>query len=589
MFLLRKLESLLLRTQQTHNQLLTTSATMRLLPSYLQGLLVVGVSSIVTPESNPIVTVKQGKLKGATKNLLDGSTYYSFKGIPYAQPPIGKLRFKAPLSPKPWEGTYEAIEHGPVCPQVDITTGQPIEGSENCLFLNVYTKSLQPHAKIPVMVFIHGGAYMSGSGDTDTLGPEFLVQHDVILVTINYRLEVLGFLCLDTPEVPGNAGMKDQVAALRWVRQNIAQFGGDPDNVTIFGESAGSASVTHHMISPMSKGLFQKAIAQSGVCIEDWAITRDAKSRAFRAGKYLGKDTNDVNELLEFLQGVPALDLANITFKTRTPDEKFRGLPMHFVPVVEKCFDNVEAFLDEEPVEKVLAKKLNRVPLMIGYMSHEGLLMLNDRLKKADVYNNNSHYLVPRDIAAKISEAKRKEFGERILRFYTGDKGMSAETAEGVVDMQTDINFAYNTHRFANFYSATNEPIYLYKFSFDTELNVVKLFASPPASTMKGACHADDLFYLFYNEINKDAYEQKDNLKKIVFDVTKLWADFAKTGNPTPDHSTVRWAPFTRTGKEYFNIDDPMTPGHSTEQNRVDFWNRMYCEAGAPCITKSTL
>ncbi|XP_063839324.1 carboxylic ester hydrolase-like [Ostrinia nubilalis] len=568
MFLLRKLEGLLMRTKQNSSQFLSTSGTM----------------------SNPIVTVKEGKLKGATKKLLDGSTYYSFKGIPYAQPPIGKLRFKAPLPPKPWEGIHEAIEHGAVCPQADITTMQLVEGSENCLFLNVYSKSLQPDAKQPVMVFIHGGAYMSGSGDTDTLGPEFLIQHDVILVTINYRLEVLGFLCLDTADVPGNAGMKDQVAALRWVQSNIAQFGGDPNNVTIFGESAGSASVTQHMISPMSKGLFHKAIAQSGTCLEDWSIGRKAKERAFRAARYLGNETENVDELLEFLQGEPATNLAHLTMKTRTPDEKFRGLPIHFTPVVEKPFDNVDRFLDEEPIDKVLTNKIHKVPLMIGYVSHEGLLMLADRLRKADLYNKESHYLVPRDIATKLSDEKRKEFGERILRFYTGDKGISSETAEAIVDMQTDLNFAYNTHRFAHYYSATNEPIYLYRFSFDTELNFIKSIAVGQSQVdMKGACHADDLFYLFNNEMNKDFIEKKDYLQKIVFDVTKLWTDFAKTGNPTPGDSSVRWAPYTRAGKEFLDLNHSMTPGHNPEGPRIDFWNKLYCDAGLPCITKSTL
>ncbi|KOB56298.1 Carboxylesterase CXE23, partial [Operophtera brumata] len=175
-------------------------------PSKSSGL--VCKSSITDHDiDDPIVTVKQGQLQGSILKLLNDSPYFSFKGIPYAQPPVGDLRFKAPLPPTPWSGIRNATEHGSYCTQYDMNTNQILNGSEDCLFLNVYTKSLHPHAKIPVMVYIHGGAFMSGSGDTDTYGPEFLIQHDVILVTMNYRLEVLGFLCLDTPEVPGNAGM----------------------------------------------------------------------------------------------------------------------------------------------------------------------------------------------------------------------------------------------------------------------------------------------------------------------------------------------------------------------------------------------
>lgn len=135
------------------------------------------------------------------------------------------------------------------------------------------------------MVYIHGGAYLYGSGNDDIHGPEFLLQHDITLVTFNYRLEALGFLCLDTPEIPGNAGMKDQVAALRWVQENIEKFGSDPHNVTIFGESAGGTSVTYHLLSSMSNGLFHKVIAQSGVCISDWAQGKYGKDRALRAAK----------------------------------------------------------------------------------------------------------------------------------------------------------------------------------------------------------------------------------------------------------------------------------------------------------------
>lgn len=125
-----------------------------------------------------------------------------------------------------------------MCPQVDIFTKEYLPGDEDCLYLNVYTPELNPKNPLPVMFFIHGGAFKSGSGNIDHYGPDFLVQYGIVLVTINYRLEALGFLCLDTAEVPGNAGMKDQVTALKWVHENIANFGGDPKNVTIFGESA---------------------------------------------------------------------------------------------------------------------------------------------------------------------------------------------------------------------------------------------------------------------------------------------------------------------------------------------------------------
>ncbi|KAM3961914.1 juvenile hormone esterase-like [Aphomia sociella] len=535
--------------------------------------------------NNPIVTVREGKLKGAVETLLNGGIYFSFKGIPYAQPPIGKLRFKAPLPPKTWEGVHEALKHGAVCPQFDITTEELIEGNEDCLFLNVYTKSLQSSAKLPVMVYIHGGSFTSGSGDSDFLGPKYLLQHDVILVTLNYRLELLGFLSLDIPEVPGNAGMKDQIAALKWVQNNIAQFGGDPNNVSIFGESAGAAAVSHHLMSPMSKGLFHRVIEQSGTSIDDWAIGRNPVPRAFRAAKVLGKDTDNVQELLEFLQSVPALDLAGLTFKTDTEDEKHRGLPIHFSPVIEKRFKNVEPFLCEEPIDILLAGKANKVPLIAGYNSAEGLLMLSDHLMKADFRNKNPKYLVPREIAQKVTERKTEEFGERIKKFYVGNKGFSNDTAEGIVNLQTDLNFAYNNHRFLHLYSATNKTTYQYRFNYVTDMNFVKRALG--LTYFKGVAHADDLYYLFNNNDTKDVYEKQEKVRQIIYKVTKLWTDFAKTGNPTPDRSLgVKWEPFTRDAKQYIRLEEPLSMGHAAERDRINFWDKMYCESGLPCIAK---
>lgn len=403
-----------------------------------------------------------------------------------------------------------------------------IEGNEDCLFLNIYSKSLRADIKIPVMVYIHGGAFMSGSGDASSYGPEFLLQHDVILVTMNYRLEVLGFLCLDTPEAPGNAGMKDQVAALRWIKENIAKFGGDPDNITIFGESSGSHAVTYHMLSPMSKGLFNKVIGQSGVCIQDWGLSTGAVERAFRVGKLLGKETNDVNELLSFLITVPALKLAKMTLLIKTEVDEHVGLPKYFFPVVEKQFQNVEPFLVEDTLDILLSGKANKVPFMIGYNSAEGLLMLQDQLNKTNIVNSQSSLLVPNEVARRVSKEKLKEFGKRIKRYYVGERDLSHETKQEIVNMQTDINFAYNTHRFIKFYSGLNAPIYMFRFDYVTALNVVKNIIG--FKEIAGACHADDLFYLFYNVLNRDAYNGDENLRRIVFNLTKKWTDFAKTG-----------------------------------------------------------
>ncbi|XP_038210350.1 esterase FE4-like [Zerene cesonia] len=534
--------------------------------------------------TSPIVQIKDGQLRGNVQQLFDNSEYYSFKGIPYGQAPVGKLRFKAPLPVQPWQGVYNATEHGSVCPQFDVYTRQLQTGSEDCLFLNVYTKSLNHNANKAVMVFIHGGAYMFGSGDDTLLGPEFLVQHDIVLVTINYRLEVFGFLCLDIPEVPGNAGMKDQVLALQWVKNNIQQFGGDANNITIFGESAGAASVTYHLISPLSKGLFNKAIAQSGTCTVDWAQTINAQDRAFRLCKVLGKDTRDPKEALDFLQSVPMKDLIRKTFKTMTKEEEHRGLPMHFVPVVEK-FDN-NAFLSEKPQDLLIAGKSLNIPLMIGYNNKEGMISVPMEVAKLEYRNKIPSSYIPRSICNNITADKLNEFGKRIKEFYCNGKDFNAEDVDRVCSLLSDLYFVSAIHIFTYNYAKNAESVYMYRFNFDTELNLLK---SIMGFNMKGASHADELFYLFSSSFNRDTYRDNPRLKEIVDQVTMLWTDFAKNGNPTLNSPGIKWNPYTIDGKEYLNIDEYYSSGKYADRENVEFWNKLYKEAGLMHISKSKL
>lgn len=235
--------------------------------------------------------------------------YYSFKGIPYAEPPVGDLRFRAPRPNRPWEGVRDATKHGNTCPSGAILGGPG--GDEDCLFLNIYTRNLKE--KRPVMVWIHGGSFSGGSGDSWIYGPDHIIDDGVLLVTINYRLGVLGFMSTGDSHAPGNYGLKDMVLALKWIQRNIAEFGGDPDNVTIFGESAGGAAVHYLVLSSETKGLFTRAISQSGSALNPWAFQTNPVNVAYQLGRDLRLSWSSNEDLVRQLREVDPADLVRAT------------------------------------------------------------------------------------------------------------------------------------------------------------------------------------------------------------------------------------------------------------------------------------
>ncbi|KAG6453074.1 esterase FE4 isoform X2 [Manduca sexta] len=472
-----------------------------------------------------IVSVEQGALQGIVCG--HGSPkYVAFKGIPYAKPPLGKLRFKAPEPPESWAGVRDASAHGPVCPQYNERMNRIETGSEDCLYLNVYTKYVNPQKLLPVLVWIHGGGFYTGSGNSDFYGPEYFMAHDLILVTFNYRLEVLGFLCLDNDEVPGNAGLKDQVAALKWVKKNIKAFGGDSNNITIFGCSAGSGSVSGHLVSDMSNGLFDKAICQSGVCLNEWFYNIYARERAFQLGKLLGIDTEDDNELLNFLRNVPSSSLVNITLPPLDANNFDLTDNIIFGPVVEKTSLNVKKFLRYPPPYFVRKGHMADVPIILGYTSGEGIEIARN-LSKTALYYTKTGSIVPRELKLKWTPEQTLNVDVKIREHYFQGKEISKEMSQAVSNLETDRLFAYNIMRYARYHVRHNScPAYLYKFEAETERNYTKSHYN--LDSIKGVCHSDDLMY-FFNVTCLDIPVSKES-KRIIEKCVQLWTNFATTG-----------------------------------------------------------
>jgi para-nitrobenzyl esterase len=277
------------------------------------------------PANGPVVSIIGGEVRGLLLRRPDGA---AFLGLPFAGPPVGDLRWREPAPVKPWSGIREASDFGPSCAQIDAGWNHDAatRGSEDCLYLNVWTPEWPVSSPKAVMVWLHGGANMGGTASFGYHGTA-LARHDVIVVTVNYRLGIFGFLA--HPELAaesahrasGNCGLLDQIAALRWVHENIAKFGGDPGRVTLFGQSAGAQDTGLLMTSPLSKGLFQRAIAESGTVLVRGPVMR-VRAQAEQAGKdYAAKLHAPAGREIAYLRGLPAAELLAASPPYGSPDE----------------------------------------------------------------------------------------------------------------------------------------------------------------------------------------------------------------------------------------------------------------------------
>ncbi|XP_022828112.1 pyrethroid hydrolase Ces2e-like isoform X1 [Spodoptera litura] len=533
------------------------------------------------------VRVNEGLLEGERVDNHYGGSFYSFKGIPYAQPPVGDLRFKAPLPPKSWDGVRSAKEFGPKSFQNDILMKTGLVGDEDCLYLNVYTPEVKPDKPLPVMFWIHGGGFYCGSGNDDLYGPEFLIRHDVILVTINYRVDVLGFLCLDTEDIPGNAGMKDQVQALRWVNKNIASFGGDPKNITIFGESAGGSSVSYHLISPMSKGLFKRAIAQSGVSTCAWAQAIEPRERALALAGSLGFYSEDDKELYEFFKNQPKESLVGVQCPVATFEAFKGGLDIYFNVANEKKFGDNERFFYGDMLDVISNSIHEGVEIMMGSTTEEGLISYADSedimktLKLAKVY---PEYFVNKLVAFSLPLKQQLKIGKEVRKFYFNDQINVPDDWDKLINFTSMQNFVYPERQWAKHCAqAKKHKLFLYKFSCKTERNFIAKMRgmTEMLGNREVTCHADELPYLFNFKMMPTKLDTTSETFQLMERLMKLWTNFAKYGNPTPDDSLgAKWAPYTLENQEYLDIGNELKAGTAPDAEETQFWDKLYEKYG---------
>lgn len=356
------------------------------------------------------------------------------------------------------------------------------------------------------MVWFHGGGFQNEFGARVTHTPRFLLRHDVIVVILTYRVGAYGFLCLDTPEVPGNQGLKDQLYALRWVKNNIEAFGGDANQITIFGESAGALSVDFHLIYA-EDNLFNNVIIQSGTIFTPYTIVDADPSAALKLAEHIGFNTSNVTDALAFLRTVDTDFVVSATYATN----------LLLKPCVEKEFENVERYVPENPINMNLPKK--NIAILIGLNSNEAWAFIahmdSEMLKSFNPFDEiHDHFEFEKEYGAEMEDLVR--------RYYIGDEDVTEDVKIGLSDFISDVTFSYPTHRTIE-KNIENEKIFLYMFSYEGDRNYVKRRDN---ITVSGAIHADEISYLFEVSFITETPTSEDQL--MIDRMTTMWTNFAK-------------------------------------------------------------
>jgi para-nitrobenzyl esterase len=484
----------------------------------------IGVAVTAAPE---VVRVDSGQIAGVS---ADGVR--AFKGIPYAAPPVGDLRWKPPQPAAPWSGVKAADTFGPECVQTaypagSVYTMEPAPQSEDCLYLNVWTAATAAD-KRPVMVWIHGGAWTRGSSSIATYDGAALARKGVVVVTVNYRLGPLGFLAHPelTAESPhhssGNYAILDHVAALQWVQRNIAAFGGDPANITIFGESAGSWSVNATQATPLARGLFHRAIGESGAQFSRTPRLADAEQGGLALAKAVGADS------LKALRGVPADQLAA-------------------VPAFRSSI-NVDGWVLPDEVRTIFAqRKHNDVPVLVGSNANEWTTL-------------SSAAAFPRTVAdfRKRIDAQfpglAKEFDEAYPVKSDGD------IAEVMLALGRDTTFSVEMRTWARMVTAGQRKAFLYQFTH---------VPPGPEARTRGAYHASEIQYVFANLRNPAfAYSGADHA--LADAMSSYWVNFAKTGDPNGT-GLPAWTAYNTSAEPYLELGSPIRMKQHLLKAQLDF------------------
>lgn len=532
-----------------------------------------------------IIETEDGPVRGFINKTEDG-TYYKFGGIPYAQPPVGSLRFLPPVPVKPWTSILDCLDNRPLC---TLSLQKNVIGEEDCLYIEISSPNITPEKPMPVMFWI--GTYGFSYNLDSILDASLLNNQQVIFVRCGFRMGPFGFLSINDFIAPGNSGLKDIVLALKWVQKNISAFGGDPNNVTIFGSSSGGAIVHLMILSPMATGLFHKAIIQSASALNSWSLTKNPSQAVMALAKILGIQKTYKVEIVEELKSISAIDIMNafkILKDERREDSEYDIFDSIFKPCIEVEFEGQPAFLTKSPPLIIKSGNYNKIPLIIGSNNIEAAVL---QFTKKDFYNDYKKYnenvclLVPKSLAN--DPHLSKNIGRQLLKFYLGgEEQLREDTKTQFLQLISDYYFLYYVNKTIKLHcqSMPECPIYYYITNYAGEWVV------PEKLTIFNSLgHCAELPFIFrikppcdINPNNTYIKGSRDSIKTQSRFV-KMWTNFAKYGNPTPVDNDpllqITWEPVENKDKlNYLSIGSELTKGRNPFLERMMFWDELHKE-----------
>ncbi|XP_037037773.1 esterase B1-like [Bradysia coprophila] len=529
------------------------------------------------------VKVNQGIVCGCEEKLPNGKTFLRFSGIPYAKPPINELRFRAPQPLTKFEQPeLDCTRERDACIHKSTLTGKYV-GSEDCLNLNVYVPVMDGDAreKLAVMVYIHGGALKYDSNSMDLHSPEFLLMENVIVITINYRLHVLGFLSLPQMGISGNAGLKDQQLALEWIHQNISNFNGDPSRICLFGESAGAVCVQFQVLNERSRKCLSSAICQSGTVLSERYMQVQPEERIKILSKRLGCTSESWENIYETLMTAGAVDLYD-NCEIRLETEPNTGFKNKWRMVIEE--ESNDAFITKSPLELMMgqAGQIN-ISVMSGTNNGDGMPTAMRIISRQLFSLEHIKPLISRSIRLKFGD-RSDDLLRLIHKFYFDNRQLSDENVQQLVTLLSDLQYLIDQTKSNELLTRYHPQAkqFLYEFQFVGELNMMK--KQMKIQNIPLASHADDVYYLFGGTLVDRAKLAKDSREwKMRETMCKLWTNFAKYGDPTPDKDnplSFKWLAVQGAdvvggnGINHLVINDDIGLVSNLNKDRMDFWRK---------------